>query len=125
MIINISHYVNNPEYIDYLGIKCTEFNSFIEVRNNMMVRTPIVPVLKSENRITIIVNKILDVIGNCSFEGDNVILQSIINVNGFVKSNYKNIYPGSYVGGHLFDWYNICVNKMYIHGYVMNNGVLS
>lgn len=108
------------EYLDKntVGTRYIEHGHYIEVLNNLITYT--------EDRNIITIDKCLDVHGNCHIShGDDVVVESTLNVKGVFDGNYYYIIIGSFIGMYVIDIRNKHIDKMYIHGYVMNNGVLS
>lgn len=106
------------EYLESncLGIRFVNHNSYIEILNNLIF-------FRQEKNV--IIDRCLDIHGNCHLSYNKFSLESTLNVTGIIGANYYTIMAGSFVGMEVIDIKNKHINKMKINGYVMHNGVLS
>lgn len=113
---NVARIINDGYSVNHY-MKFTLKKSYIQIHNNFYINPNFDGIVN--------INKVLDIDGSCTLTSVKVLVNAIINTNGYMLvRKFNHIFPGSFINSSVHkcqpEWDNMLIN-----GYVMHNGVLS
>lgn len=114
--LNIEEFLETDYSTKEQYIRYKKFNTYINIFNIMVVG------VDYSNHV--VIDKVLDIQDSCAVYNCTLLYPLNIKISLFIDE-YTKIKPGTYIGYKLYNSKHSYIHKLDIHGYIINNGVLS